>query len=210
MKKLNLKLLLYSILLTIITACQPKPGGDITENNDQDTIPESINLIVKQDATQIDEAEVYTYRLLEDPAEPLADIPSVEKPAVSPAEVVEKTIQPAKKGKTKRPPLFSKDCLTREKPVECSHAYLSTFVDNYVEKKTIDTTIPNVKMYVSFVLDTGGQPEEATVKIEPQNAKCESCETIARELVEDMPDWVPGMIDGELKKSVVRFPVYFR
>lgn len=209
MNNLNLKFAIFLIFAIMIIACQPKPGEDMKGEDGQDSIPEEIKLTVSQDVIDVDSFKVYTYKFIEDSNEPLAEIPSVEKPAVSPADVVEKTIQPARKDGTHRPPLFSKDCLTREDPEQCSAYYLSAYAEDYVEKKKFDTPVPTVKMYISFVLDTEGQPIPETIEIEPQNADCESCEAIAMEIVKDMPGWVPGMVNGEMKKSVIRFPVFF-
>jgi hypothetical protein len=207
---LNLKLFTFLIFTILITACQPKPESDLAEGSEQDSLAEGIRLTVKQDVTEVDSFQVYTYQFLEDSKAPLADIPSVEKPAVSPADVVEKTIQPAKKEGAFRPPLFSRDCLTREDPERCSDVYLSAYIEGYMEKKKFETPVPTVKMYVSFVLDKKGQPIPETIKTAPQNAACKSCEAIAQEIVADMPGWVPGMADGEMKKSVIRFPIYFK
>ncbi len=208
MSHLNKKISAIFTMLVLVFACQsPEPKDKSAASKDG-----TGQLVVEQDNTEVAPEKVYTYQFLEDPADPMADVPSVEKPAVSPADVVERTLGEQSKDRKglDRSPLFSRDCLTRDSAERCSHQYLSAYVEDYVEKKKIDATTPSPLMYVSFILEKDGSIQEGSIRVDEKNSICEDCVQLAREMVKDMPNWVPGMKDGKLRRSTIKFPVHFK
>ncbi len=212
MKTLKSNLLIYLSIPFMIMGCQPANTPTDQENGPTDSLDGKTQLVVEQDVTEVNPEKVYTYKFLQDPADPMADVPSVEKPAVSPADVVEKTLgEQSKRNKGQsRPPLFSRDCLTQDSAELCSQQYLASYVNNYIEKNTFDAQTPSPLMYVSFILEADGSIQESSIRIDKKNSICEDCVKLAKKMVKDMPEWVPGMRNGELERSTIKFPIHFK
>lgn len=212
MKALTKNIFTFFILSGLVMACQPADSPVEDDMEAADTTATTSKLVVEQDITQVDPEKVYTYMFLEDPKEPMADVPSVEKPAVNPADVVEKTL--GEKTKLRkgldRPPLFSRDCLAADSARACSNKYLAAYVEEYIEKKEFDAKTPSPLMYISFIITKDGDIQKGSIRVDEKNSICKDCVQLAEEIVRDMPDWIPGMKDGKLRRTAIKFPVHFK
>jgi len=102
-----------------------------------------------------------------------------------------------------QPPLFDKACLRASNPLNCSNERLRNFLQ---EQAAADGQGELVYAYIT--IDEQGQIERVDQLELGTGESCTDCTKTARELLHQMPDWVPARLDGIPVKSQAVLPIY--
>lgn len=107
-----------------------------------------------------------------------------------------------------RLPIFNKNCLSAEKPEECSNEAVIDWMRYAVERpKVADGQKQAPVHWVTFVIDEQGKVTLG--RIIPSQQRCEPCEAATKEAIEGMHNWMPAVRDGQPVKVRVLLPVYY-
>ncbi len=170
-----------------IEAIKP-PSGDILDEK------------VRQDVTDVLRNKYYTYEVLDENGQLMPGTPSVDKPAVSPADVVEETLGEinAPDSMTFTPPLFNKNCLETESPIDCSGEAVQAYAAGFTADKT-------GAILLKIQIDTSGAPQLDTIAGLP----CKQCPERRQleQMVREMPHWEPARRKGAPRKAIVYLPI---
>jgi len=106
-------------------------------------------------------------------------------------------------GVEQQPPLFKASCLVGSEPLACSNRKLNAYL---AEEAATDEE--GHLTYAYLTLDEQGALERID-KIElAEGVICESCPRLARQMLRQMPDWVPAQLNGIKVKSQVVVPMH--
>ena len=107
-----------------------------------------------------------------------------------------------------RLPIFNKNCLSAEKPEECSNEAVIDWMRYAVERPQAAAGQKKAPIHwVTFVIDERGKVTPG--RIIPSGQRCEPCEAATKEAIRGMPNWMPALRDGQPVKVRVMLPVYY-
>ncbi len=205
-----LSYLTLAVFSLMLFQCSPGTPGDQNEDAIEMSDEVKDRHKIQQDQTDVDTSREYSFRLLTKEEELMPDIPSVAKPAVSPADVVHETIGKMSSAALDSsdvdivPPLFSPACQMASDPYQCSNDSLRSFTQNYLKDKL---TQEKQWFTVLVLIDRKGKAFFDDVKGLP----CIDCERekIVKDMVKDMPKWQPAELEGKTTKVVATIPIFY-
>lgn len=196
----------FSLCLFLLIACNP--ASDPAEEQSE-VAPDSLIALddekgittSSEKLMQLDSPFQYTYRWLQEPGELMPNVPSVEKPAVSPADVVEETIGQLT-NPDNAPPLFKANCISEADPIQCSTDSLQVFFERYKSQTKDDY---EGWIIAHLLIDKDGIPQLDTLR--GVNISLDDKKEMVRNMIAEMPNWSPAKRRGKVEEVEVFLPI---
>lgn len=110
---------------------------------------------------------------------------------------------------TDRPPLFNTSCLKASNPELCSNEAIEEFVKSNINfpNKALTKDHDGLEI-VSFVINKSGEIEDK-IEVLSKDKPCSGCAKAAVEVVANMENWSPALVNGKPVKVRVSLPIRF-
>lgn len=106
-----------------------------------------------------------------------------------------------------RPPLFRMVCVDSETPWECSKSEIRRYIIDHIEwPYDAERNMEEGTEVVHFILGPDGEIDRI-VEIESENRYCTGCRQAAIHVIENMPRWLPGILNGQPVPVQITIPV---